>query len=146
MALLCAFYMVILLLNIAHTPQEKHPILGPCVGIAFTAFSAVLVYEKNTFRFDCRTRIVTWLKQSLFWKSAGEIEFDSISHITLEGLPANRRRSTRRIVIHTENGKIPMTRACYGYGLDRMQEIADRLTELLSASGVETESEEPNGE
>jgi hypothetical protein len=128
----CTFFICMLAMNVRESSQERHPILGPLVGIAVTGLTAIAFYEKGRFTFDTSEKIVTWSRRSLWWGKSGTIPFGDIRAITLAKEWMGNQDGGWRIEIRTKNGDIPLTRAYYGLGKKQMQSIVDQLAALLS--------------
>lgn len=126
------WFAVILVQNFVFGSAERNPIVGPLIGFAITGVGAALFYERGRFIFDAVRGVVTWHRSGVTGTKRGRFTFAAIRGIHLESQPAAGRRTPgKRVVIETEAGTIPITRAYYGQGIDNLQRIADRLTGVV---------------
>ena len=130
------WFAVILVQNLVFGSTEGNPIVGPLIGFVITGIGAVMFYERGRFIFDAVRGIVTWHRSGVIGTKRGRFTFDSIRGIRLENQPAAGRRTPgKRVVIETEAGTVPMTRAYHGQGIDNLKSIVDCLTAVVLNQG-----------
>jgi len=130
------WFAVILVQNLIFGSTERNPIVGPLIGFAITGVGAVMFYERGRFIFDAVRRVVTWHRSGVTGTKRGRFTFDAIRGIRLESQPAAGRRTPgKRVVIETETGTVPMTRAYQGQGVDNLQSIVHCLTAVVLNQG-----------
>ncbi len=90
--------------------------------------------ERSTFVVNPHTRSVTWERQTLLRHQKKEVAFGSIGSIYLENGRDNvtRRADAYRIVLHTSDGPVLLTKA-YGGDHDAQRAAAEAISEVIGS-------------
>jgi hypothetical protein len=109
---------------------KKDRWIGLAGASATCALFFLFGYETGAFRFDSRTRSLTWSKRHGPFKKSGSLPFDSIEDVVLQ--PGPRRHGVyrnHRVVLITRDGDLPLMTA---YEYDKMNRvIVEKIRTLL---------------
>lgn len=103
-----------------------------CLIFALATLSAV---ERSRFVFDRATRRLTWERRTPLRRSTGVVPFAQITGLSLERdfAPSGQRGNARRLVVHTTEGPLPVTRAFTGIG-NAAEDAGIAIQRYLNAS------------
>lgn len=123
----------LLYLLISRDFSNMERIQGLTGASAVCMIAVLFAYEKCDFRFDLRSRLLTWSRQRSFARRSGTVPFDAIQGVTLQSCIGNSRYSPKhRVVLDTREGELPVMIA---YEHDAMNEtIAERIRAVLGTS------------
>lgn len=102
------------------------PALG---GAVFMIAGGAVFLETSSFAFDKLYKRLTWSTWSLRKRASGAVPFADILSVNLQSI-SDSDGSTYRVVLHTANGLLPMTRA-YSGTLQHWDAIAERIRAII---------------
>ena len=108
--------------------------IGIALGLLLCGFGTVLLFRRDRFVFDPRSRRVSWRKWSLARSSSGELDFSEILDVTLESIGGSEGTSTYRLALRTPDGTVPLTET-YAGGVERWRPTIDRIRAIIGLTG-----------
>lgn len=109
---------------------------GQAAAAVVLLLIAVVLFEKSRFVFDRSTHLLTWTKTTVFRKRSGSLGFDAIQSVNVQSLRDTDNVKTTRIVIMTENGELPLSRAYTGQ-TEHIAAIAKKMNQWVFEKDTE---------
>lgn len=126
-----AFVMFYLLAKTyTEVPRNMHDVYAAGVGVLFMLFGYMVFYEKSVFKFHKISKQLIWSRKRLFKREEGLTSFQNIKSVVLENSMNGDSSPNVRVVVVTEQGKIPLTNAYIGNDSLCIR-VAKRIRQIL---------------
>jgi hypothetical protein len=120
-------------------------LVGSCGAALTLLLAALLMFEQARFEFDGTLRRVRWHRRRSLSRSGGVIPFASILGVDVQELVTSRDATSRRVVLRTRDGVVPITLAYGGKAQQHYDAIAERIRAGLGLAGGTAEPATPPG-
>jgi hypothetical protein len=128
-------FIVLAVLTIAQGAQRpvgmhEGRVLGSAAGAGLCLLGFLATFERTSFAFDRRERVVRWSRRRAFRRRQGTIPFDRIESVAVQSPVGDDEIPSRRVALITLDGEVPLTLA---YAADRGERVAlaDRIRRFL---------------
>ncbi len=108
-------------------------VLETAAGAGLCLLGFLATFERTSFAFDRRARVVRWSRRRALRRRDGAIPFDRIESVAVQSPIGDDEIPTRRVTLVTVDGEVPLTLA---YAPDRGERVAlaDRIRRFVFPS------------
>jgi hypothetical protein len=123
-------FLVLAVLACVQLLRSGSRILAAAAGAGLCLLGFLATFERTSFAFDRRERVVRWSRRRALRRREGAIPFDRIEAVAVQSPVGDDEIPTRRVTLMTRDGELPLTLA---YAPDRGEHgaLADRIRRFV---------------
>lgn len=117
------------------SPFNEENFQGALGGAVTGLIGFLALYERGRFTFDRDKKVLTWYRQRALRRRSGTVPFREIRSVFYHSPIGDEGVPSRRVVLVTDSGELPLTLAFVPDTDDRIKSLAESLKRFVGGDG-----------